>query len=154
MKGGSLSNLGGYQAITTLIKSVGGPESAKKLAVAAGVALFVAGGATYAGIQKVTPVVKEQAVELLAKWRRRDESTDELAGSVFTVTSAAESDQGVSFGIGDAFRVLDRDTDAVLIELIGNENNPWVIPADLLAQISDFPVTPLPGANGDSGSDG
>lgn len=154
MKGGSLSNLGGYQAITTLIKSVGGPESAKKLAVAAGVALFVAGGATYAGIQKVTPVVKEQAVELLAKWRRRDESTDELAGSVFTVTSAAESDQGVSFGIGDAFRVLDRDTDAVLIELIGNENNPWVIPADLLAQISDFPVTPRPGANGDSGSDG
>lgn len=149
-----MSNLGGYQAITTLIKSVGGPENAKKLAVAAGGVLFVAGGATYAGIQKVAPAVKEQAVQLLAKWRSRAESTDELAGSVFTVTSAAESDQGVSFGIGDTFRVLDRDTDAVLIELIGKENNPWVIPADLLAQISDFPVTPRPGVDGDSGSDG
>lgn len=154
MKGGSLSNLGGYQVITTLIKSVGGPENAKKLAVAAGGALFVAGWATHAGVQKVTPVVKEQTVRLLAKWRSRADSTDGLAGLVFTVTSAAESDQGVSFGIGDAFRVLERDTDAVLIELIGNENNPWVIPADLLAEISDFPLTPRPGVDGDFGSEG
>lgn len=149
-----MSNLGGYQVITTLIKSVGGPENAKKLAVAAGGALFVAGGATYAGIQKATPVVKKQAVQLLAKWGSRAESTDELAGSVFTVTSAAESDQGVSFDIGDTFRVLERDTDAVLIELIGNEDNPWVIAADLLAEISDFPLTPRPGSESGSDSEG
>lgn len=137
-----LSNLGGYQVITTLIKSVGGPENAKKLAVAAGGALFVAGGAAYAGIQKATPVVKKQAAQLFARRQNRTGGTDELAGSVFTVTAAAESDQGVSFNIGDTFRVLERDADAVLIEVIGNDDNPWVISARLLAEISDFPQTP------------
>lgn len=134
-----MSNLGGYQTITTLIKRVGGPENAMKLAVAAGGLLLVAGGAAHSGIQKATPALKNKAEQLFEKWRGRAGATDELAGSVCTVTAAAESDQGVSFNVGDTFRVLERDADAVLIELIGNDDNPWVISADLLMEISDFP---------------
>lgn len=134
-----MSNLGGYQVITTLIKRVGGPENAMKLAAAAGGLLLVAGGATHAGIQKASPTFKRKAAQLVEKWRGRAGSLDELAGSIFTVNTAAESVQGVYFNVGDTFRVLERDADAVLIELIGSDNNPWVISADLLAQISDFP---------------
>lgn len=137
-----MGNLGGYQVITTLIKRVGGPENALKLAAAAGGLLLVAGGAAHAGIQRVTPAVKKKAEQLFEKWRSRTGAIDELAGSVYTVTAAAESDQGVSFNVGDTFRVLERDTDAVLIELIGNDDNPWIIPAGLLAEISDFPADP------------
>jgi len=137
-----MSNLGGYQVITTLIKRVGGPENAMKLAAAAGGLLLVAGGAAHAGMQKATPALKKKAEQLFEKWRSRAGSVDRLAGSVYTVTATAESDQGVSFAIGDTFRVLERDADAVLIELIGNDENPWVIFADLLAEISDFPGDP------------
>ncbi len=135
-----MGNLGGYQVITTLIKRVGGPENAMKLVAAAGGLLLVAGGAAHAGIQKATPAVKNKAEQLFEKWRSRAGSVDELAGSVYTITASAESDQGVSFNTGDMFRVLERDADAVLIELIGNDDNPWVISADLLAEISDFPA--------------
>lgn len=137
-----MSNLGGYQVVTTLLKRVGGPRNAMKLAAAAGGLLLVAGGVAHAGIQKATPAVKKQAEQLFDKWRSRAKATDELAGSVHTVTAAAESDQDVSFNVGDTFRVLERDAEAVLIELIGNDHNPWVIPADLLAEISDFPAAP------------
>lgn len=143
-----MSNLGGYQVITTLIKRVGGPENAMKLAAAAGGLLLVAGGAAHAGIQKATPALKKKAEQLIETWRSREGATGELAGSVYTVTAAAESDQGVSFDVGDTFRVLERDADAVLIELIGNDDNPWVISADLLAEISDFPADPNSAAPG------
>lgn len=144
-----MSNLGGYQVITTLIKRVGGPENAMKLAAAVGGLLLVAGGAAHAGMQKATPALKKKAEQLFENWRSRAGSVDRLAGSVYTVTAAAESDQGVSFKIGDTFRVLERDADAVLIELIGNDENPWVIAADLLAEISDFPADP--GTSGPKG---
>jgi outer membrane murein-binding lipoprotein Lpp len=134
-----MSNLGGYQVITTLIKRVGGPENAMKLAAAAGGLLLVAGGAAHAGIQKATPALKNKTEQLFEKWRGRALAIDQLAESVYTITAEAESDQGVSFNVGDTFRVLERDADAVLIEVVGNDDNPWVISADLLAGISDFP---------------
>lgn len=134
-----MSNLGGYQVITTLIKRVGGPENAAKLGVAAAAGLLFVGGAAHAGIQKLAPIVKERAEQLFQSWRGRAQSTDKFAGTIYTVTAAADSDQGVSFDAGDTFRVLERDEDAVLIELIGNAENPWVISADLLVEISDFP---------------
>lgn len=134
-----MSNLGGYQVITTLIKRVGGPKKAAKLSGAAAAGLLFVGGVAHAGFQKLAPTVKEKAEQLFQNWRRRAQSTNELAGTVYSVTAAADSDQGVSFNVGDTFRVLERDEDAVLIELIGNTENPWVIPADLLMEISDFP---------------
>lgn len=135
-----MSNLGGYQTITTLIKRVGGPEVAVKLAGAAGVFLLVAGGAAYAGAQKATPAVKQKAQQLFEKWKSQGGRPDELAGSTYTVTSAVVDEQGLVLDVGTVFRVLEKDGDAVLIEIDDNDDNPWFVSADLLARISDFPI--------------
>lgn len=135
-----MSNLGGYQTITTLIKRVGGPEAAVKLVGAAGVLLFAVGGAAYAGVQKATPAVKQKAQQLFDKWQSRSGRLDELAGRTYTISSEVEDEQGLVFEVGTVFRVLEKDGDAVLIEIDGNIDNPWFVSADLLAQISDFPT--------------
>ncbi|MBC9942954.1 hypothetical protein ICL81_00230 [Leucobacter sp. cx-328] len=113
-----------------------------RLAAATGGALLIAGGAALAGIQQASPTLKKYAVKLFAVRRGQTEYEGTPLTSSFTVAVAAESDQGVSFNIGDTFRVLEQDADAVLIELIGNDNNPWVISAELLSEISNFPHAP------------
>lgn len=58
------------------------------------------------------------------------------------MTAAGQSDRDVSIDVGDTFRALERDSDAVLIELTGNEDNSWAIAGDLLAEIPDFRANP------------
>ena len=48
------------------------------------------------------------------------------------------SNEGLEFKIGDQFRVLESDKDAILIEKIGDNNNPYFVSAELLKNISDF----------------
>lgn len=127
-----MSNLGDYQRITTLIKQLGGPKVARALAAAGAVLLVTAGGAAHAGYQKAAPKVKD--------WIAKLGQPDALAGSVYNVRIDAEDDQGLAFQAGDTFRVLERDGDAVLIELVGNDDNPWAVSAAFLARISDFPA--------------
>ncbi|WBL18775.1 hypothetical protein [Citricoccus sp. NR2] len=121
-----------------MIKRVGGPEAAMKMVGVAGVLSFVAGGAAMAGVLRVTPVVKQKAEQLLEKWGSRG-NMDELAGNVYKVSSSHEDAQGIIFEVGEVFRVLQRDGDAVLIEMVGHGDNPWFVSAQFLARISDFP---------------
>lgn len=127
-----MSNLGDYQRITTLIKQLGGPKAAKAIVAAGAVLLVTAGGAAHAGYQKAAPKVKD--------WISKLGQPDALAGHVYAIHIDAEDDQGLAFKAGDTFRVLERDGDAVLIELIGNDDNPWAVSAKFLAQVSDFPA--------------
>ncbi len=126
-----MGNLGDYQRITTLFKQLGGPRAAKFYLAGGAAALFAAGGAAYAGIQRIGPLVKN--------WLEARNQLDSLAGSSFIVHTATEDDQGLRFEVDDQFRVLERDKDAVLIELIGNDDNPWVVSSEVLSRISDFP---------------
>ena len=57
---------------------------------------------------------------------------------IYTVKQDGESNDGLIFKLGDSFRALESDADAILIELIGNENNPHFVSKDLMEQISDF----------------
>ena len=43
------------------------------------------------------------------------------------------------FRVGDEYRVLECDEDAILIEVLGDPNNPYFVSGALLATISDFP---------------
>ena len=52
--------------------------------------------------------------------------------------SAGKSNEGLQFAVGDTFRVLEIAADAVLIEKIGDPNNPYFVSSDLLHSISDF----------------
>lgn len=126
-----MSNLGGYQVLTTLAKKIGGPG---KL-----VALITGGGAVVGGI-----VVKsgEFAIKMgkktIAKYRENNNNLRESAQIIYTVKQNGKSNEGLKFKVGDTFRVLESDGDAILIEVIGNENNPYFVSKDLLRQISDY----------------
>lgn len=127
-----VGNLGDYQRIVQLIKALGGPAAAKKYAALAAAGLVAIGGLGYAGLQKSVPLVKN--------WLGSFKQRGELSDVSYVVRSAATDDQGLEFVKGDVFRVLERDGDAVLIEIVGRHDNPWVVSGVLLAQISDLPT--------------
>jgi len=134
-----MNNLGAYKTVTTLIKKAGGPEAAAKLVVLAGGLVFTAGGFTYAGLQKATPVVRRGVAKLLEKVQGGAARRYPIDGTTYTVDTAASDEDGPEFAKGATFTVLERDEDAVLIALDGSDNNPWFVSATFLAQISDFP---------------
>lgn len=57
---------------------------------------------------------------------------------VYSVTAEGISNEGLAFKIGDQFRVLETDKDAVLIEKIDDDNNPYFVSEELLTNISNY----------------
>ena len=118
-----MSNLGLYQKITTWAKKMGGPlQFLGAVAVGGYIVLRTAetGGKAVAKVVKKRFVVKEENT------------------TIYTVHSAGKSNEGLQFAVGDTFRVLEIAADAVLIEKIGDTNNPYFVSSDLLHSISDF----------------
>lgn len=127
-----MSNLGGYQVLTTIAKKVGGPG---KL-----VALIAGGGAIAGGIAvKGGEFAVKKGKQAIAKRKEKKNDSAIRTDVIFTVERDAESNEGLKFKVGDRFRVLEYDGDAILIELIGNDNNPYFVSGELLKEISDFP---------------
>lgn len=60
------------------------------------------------------------------------------AAKTYNIIKSATSNEGVVFQVGDTCRVLGRDDDSILVELIGADNNPYFVSADFLGSISDF----------------
>lgn len=127
----SMSNLGGYEQITRMIKSVGGPKNAKRLTVAVGGVVFALGGITFAGGQKLYKIAKEQSQSKTVPYA--------LAGKIFDITVDGKDVNGLKLIAGRQFRVLERDGDAVLIELIGDPDNPYIVWSRFLESVSNFP---------------
>ena len=121
-----MSNLGAYQWMTTAAKKVGGPVNLLLLAGTAGAAIYK-GGET---------VVKQCAKAIRA--HKSDKPVVEAKSRLYKVTATGKSNEGLAFAIGDQFRVLETDGDAVLIEKIGDKNNPYFVSAELLHRISDY----------------
>lgn len=127
-----VGNLGDYQRIVELIKKVGGPTAAKAYAAVVAAGLMAAGGFAHKGYQAAAPGVKDW-------WASRQQGHD-VPGVSYVVTTAAIDDQGLVLDVGDEFRVLTSDRDAVMIEVLGRDDNPWMVSARFLARISDFPA--------------
>lgn len=126
-----MSNLGGYQVLTTLAKKVGGPG---KLVV-----LIAGGGAVAGGIAvKGGEYAIKKGKQAIAKHKEKKNKLQLDTVVLYTVKQDAESNEGLRFKVGDTFRVLESDGDAILIELIGNENNPYFVSGKLLKEISDW----------------
>lgn len=126
-----MSNLGGYQALMTFTKKVGGPG---KL-----VALIAGGGALVGGIAvKGGEFAIKKSKKAIAKRKEKNASSSENGKIVYTVQQDGESNEGIKFIVGDKFKVLESDGDAILIELIGNANNPYFVDVELLRAISDY----------------
>lgn len=118
-----MSNLGAYQWITTMSKKVGGPE---KL-----IALISAGSI---GIYKVSEI----AIKKLIKVVKESKAKAEKKGIKYKIIIHGESNEGLKFDIGDEFFVLESDGDAILIEKIGDKNNPYFVDKKFLMQISNY----------------
>lgn len=121
-----MGNLGAYQIMTTAAKKVGGPA---KLAVGVAfggyIILRTAEGAIKTGIKKITK--HKETNEIIMNDSR-----------LFVVNENGESNEGLKFNISDTYRVLEKDGDAVLIEKIGDANNPYFVSEELLRKISDY----------------
>ena len=122
-----MNNLGAYQWITSTSKKVGGPVNLLLLTGAAGA---VIGKLGEIGLKKGVTAIKSH---LISK-KRYDDPTERI----YSVTYNGESNEGVSFVVGDYYRILERDKDSVLIEKIGDNNNPYFVSADFLRTVSKF----------------
>ncbi len=114
-----MSNLGWYQKMTTLAKKVGGPLSLL------GIVLFI-GSVIGDAIKGIVKEVKK----IIMKKR--------YANILFTISTDTTDKQGLKFQKGGQFRVLEADGEAVLIELLGNKDNPYFVSGNFLRTISDF----------------
>lgn len=121
-----MSNLGWYQVMTTVAKKVGGPKQLFALVVTAS---FTIGGTVTAGVIKI----KDKLSTQLDKKKKAA-----TAEKTYTVKAESKSKEGLLFKAGDTFRILETDGDAGLIEILGNENNPYFISLGFLQSISDY----------------
>ncbi len=121
-----MSNLGGYQILTTLGKKVGGPWNL--------VGLFVGGGAIIGGCFVAGGHALKKKTDALSEKKRQEAE----AAIIYTVNVEGRSNEGLLFTVGDTFRVLERDGDAGLIEKIGDKNNPYYVSLHFLTTISDY----------------
>lgn len=121
-----MSNLGAYQWMTTTAKKVGGPVNLLLLAGTAGAVLYKGG-----------EIVVRQCVKTI-KANKTTKPAIAAEEKLHNVTSVGRSNEGLGFVVGDQFRVLESDGDSVLIEKIGDTNNPYFVSADVLRNISDY----------------
>ncbi|MFD6295655.1 hypothetical protein ACFWFU_12680 [Streptomyces sp. NPDC060235] len=121
---------GGYQMMTTLAKKVGGPAALAVVTAVSGWAIVRGAEAGGKGIFK--------AAKAAAKKRNGPCPTK---GQVFDVVSDGEDGKGLALRAGDQYRVMECDGEAILIEVLGGTNNPYVTSAQFLASVSGFPTT-------------
>lgn len=126
-----MSNLGAYQWITSASKKVGGPIN---LLLLTGTAGATAGIAIYKacefGVKKCAKAFKSHQ----ATTDRKSESRNIL----YSVIKPGVSNEGIEFSVGGQYRVLETDGDSVLIEKIGDQNNPYFVSAEFLSSISGY----------------
>lgn len=117
-----MGNLGLYQLMTTMAKRVGGPAVLGGLVLGAG-ALLAEG----------RHVITDKVSAAIAK---KNQSRD--AAVVHVVEKEGTSNEGLVFKVGEAFKVLEIDGDAALVEKLGDANNPYFVSARFLRTISDY----------------
>ena len=122
-----MGNLGWYQLLTTAAKAVGGP---KRL-----VGLFVAGGAV---VGTGCTLLTQKVIKRVTVHKNIKTSSCLEKEKTFVVFSESTDDSGLEFKVGDKYKVLSRDVDSILIEIIGNAKNPYFVSGDFLRTISDF----------------
>lgn len=114
-----MSNLGAYQTMTTLSKKVGGPFNLAAIIAIGGYGL---GKLSEIGIKKIKNFKN-----------KKDKSLE-----VYSILSQGVSNEGLVFNKGDQIRILESDKDVILIEKVGDPNNPYYVSADLLRSISNY----------------
>ena len=124
-----MSNLGWYQIMTTVAKKCGGPLKFVGGVFGAGALAGVAGTK---GVKVIADFVKNRATE---------KNRDIEKSLIYNVCKEGVSNEGLQFHVGETFKVLERDGNAVLIEKIGDNNNPYFVASEFLNEISDYKLS-------------
>lgn len=119
------SNLGMYKVMTTLAKKVGGP-------VPLAIGTMVVG---YAG-GKAAEYVTGKVISRVKRSQEAAETIDSEA--IYTVSVNSRFEDEVSFTEGDCFRIVAKDEDALIIEIIGAERNPYLVSEEWLKAVSNY----------------
>lgn len=122
-----MGNLGGYQTLTTFAKKVGGPEKLVTLLIGSGMILGIT-------IEKSRVYISKKTKKLLYEFKEKNCSVEN--GNIYIVIKNCEINEKLRLEKNNLYRVLESDGDAVLIELFGNDNNPYVISKKMLEDIS------------------
>ena len=120
-----MSNLGMYEKMTTVASKVGGPKNLFTI-VAVGGALI--GSLATEGINIVTN-------KIIAN--RKKKYSNALSSVLHTVHTGANSKEGLTIKEGEQFKILEQYGNSALIEIIGKENNPYLVSKEFLQSISD-----------------
>ena len=124
-----MSNLGTYQTITRISKAVGGPKVFMGLVLGTGIA--------------IGSIATSFVAVAVSKNKKDKDSVKKLVSNIekqktYETIIADESNENILFNVGDKFKVLEIDKDAVLIDKIGDKNSPYYVAKDFLKKISDF----------------
>lgn len=108
-----MSNLGLYQVMTTVAKKVGGPAILGLGTLAIGAGLGVGGDEGVRGLRekrkaRISKAILENGTEL-------------------NITGKYKDKHKLILEPGDTVRVLESDGESILIEKIGDKNNPYFI---------------------------
>ncbi|MDV4150440.1 hypothetical protein R0131_06290 [Clostridium sp. AL.422] len=122
-----MSNLGGYQVMTKLAKKVGGPKNLMILTLGSGYLLF---RVVEAGGRKCVKIAKKHLNKKEVEYYNTDE--------IYEVTTDGKSEDGLELSVGDKYRVIESDGEAIIIEKIGGLDNPYFVSIDFLKTISNF----------------
>lgn len=114
-----MSNLGGYQRLTTIAKKVGGPTNLVLLIAGSGAVVYKGG-----------EILVRKAIKNVNKLYA--ENSSEISSQIYIVNKQGVSNENLAFELGDRFKVLEFDGDAILIEKIGDSNNPYVVSSEFL----------------------
>ena len=126
-----MSNLGTYKTMTTWAKKAGGPV---KLAL-----YLVGGGMLLGGIAvKGGEYAIKKGKQAISNHKEKKKYLLKTTQTIYTINQVSICDEKLKFKVGNTFRVLESDGDATLIELIGDDNNPYFVSEKLLKKISDY----------------
>ena len=123
-----MSNLKLYQWMTTTAKKVGG----------AGAFMALIGVGGYVILRSTEVVLTSALKSKLEQYRSRRESRSDTVPTYEVDVDVKIEDIDLELHKGDKYRILESDDSAIMIEVIGDENNPYVVHVDFLRAISNF----------------
>lgn len=118
-----VSNLGNYQRMVTLAKKVGGPLTLATIVFSSGVA---------------TTKIAEQGYKSVKKYMNTRTNSKVKAKRIYTVHTDANYNDEIYFKKGRKLNVLIIDKDSAVVEVVGENDNPYVVTRDFLKKVSDF----------------
>lgn len=133
------SNLGGYQNITKIIKTLGGPKASLVL-LATGISFIGFGsftlGKNYAASKKGS--IENDSKLSDSAHAEPNSSSLETKDPTYTASVDFDYDGGLTLRAGDTFRVVQVIDEMVFIEMIGESNNPYLVSIHDLNQYTDY----------------